>query len=55
MSRKKLEGARAFGVKSLAELADSLVVARPEPQLEPIPLADASVKREAFKRWWRAS
>jgi hypothetical protein len=36
-------------VKSLAELAESVVVARPEPQLRLISLEDGRVKREAFK------
>lgn len=49
VQQKKLEAALAAGVKSLAELAESLVVARPEPQLKLIALDAACVKREAFK------
>ncbi|NLN12376.1 MAG: S24 family peptidase, partial [Acidobacteria bacterium] len=49
VQQKKLEAALAAGVKSLGELAESLVVARPEPQLKLIALDAACVKREAFK------
>ena len=49
VQQRKLESALAAGVKSLAELAESLVVARPEPQLRLISLDDERVKREAFK------
>ncbi len=37
------------GVQSLADLAEALVVPRPEPQLRLISLDDERVKREAFK------
>jgi type III restriction enzyme len=47
--QKKLEAALAAGVRSLAELADTLVRPRPEPQLRLIPLEDERVKGEAFK------
>ena len=47
--QRKLEVALAAGVMSLAELAESLIVARPEPQLTLVALEDARVKREAFK------
>jgi type III restriction enzyme len=47
--QRKLEAALAAGVKSLAELAESLVVARPEPQLRLVPFEDERVRREAFK------
>ncbi len=49
VQQRKLEGALAAGVKSLAELAESLVLARPEPQLKLISFEDERVKREAFK------
>jgi SOS-response transcriptional repressor LexA len=49
VQQRKLETALAGRVKSLAELAESLVVARPEPQLHLISLEDERVKREAFK------
>ncbi len=49
VQQKKLEAALAAGVKSLAELAESLVVAKPEPQLKLIALDAARVKREAFR------
>jgi SOS-response transcriptional repressor LexA len=47
--QRKFEGAVGAGVKSLADLAASLVMPRPEPQLRLIPLDDARVKRKAFK------
>ena len=47
--QRKLEAALAADVKSLAELAERLVVARPEPQLTLLALEDERVKREAFK------
>ena len=47
--QRKLEVALAAGVKSLAELAESLVVARPEPQLNLVALDDERAKREAFR------
>ena len=47
--QRKLEAALATGVKTLAELADSLVVPRPRPQLRLFPLDDEWVQREAFK------
>ena len=49
VQQRKLEAALVSGVRSLAELAESLVVARPEPQLRLISLEDERVKREAFK------
>jgi SOS-response transcriptional repressor LexA len=48
--QRKLEAALVAGVKSLAELAASLVVPRPEPQLKLISLEDERSKREAFKK-----
>jgi type III restriction enzyme len=48
--QRKFEAAVAGGVKSLSELANSLVAPRPEPQLRLISLDDERVKREAFKR-----
>ena len=47
--QRKLEAALSAGVKSLAELAESLVVARLEPQFTLVELEDERVKREAFK------
>ena len=47
--QRKFEASIVAGVKSLADLAASLVVPRPEPQLRLISLEDARVKREAFK------
>jgi type III restriction enzyme len=47
--QRKLEAALAAGVRTLAELSDALVRARPEPQLRLISLVDERVKREAFK------
>jgi len=47
--QRKFEVALASGVKSLAELAESMVVARPEPQLRLISLEDVRVTSEAFK------
>lgn len=47
--QRKLERALAAGAKSLAELGESLVVARPERQLQLVSLDDERVKREAFK------
>jgi type III restriction enzyme len=49
VQQRKFEAAIAGGVKSLAELAESVVVARPEPQLCLISLEDKRVEREAFK------
>lgn len=49
VQQKKLEAALASGVRSLAELTESLVRARPEPQLRLISLEDERVKREAFR------
>jgi type III restriction enzyme len=49
VQQRKLEAALASGVKSLADLAGSLVVSTPEPQLKLISLEDERVKREAFK------
>jgi SOS-response transcriptional repressor LexA len=47
--QRKLDVALAAGVRSLNELAESLVVPRLETQLELISLDDERVKREAFK------
>lgn len=49
VQQRKIEAALAIGVKSLAELAESVVAARPEPQLRLISLDDERIKREAFK------
>ena len=49
VQQRKLEAALAAGVRTLAELSDALVRARPEPQLRLISLEDERVKREAFK------
>lgn len=49
VQQRKLETTLASGVKSLADLAESLVVVRPEPQLRLIALEDGRVKRDAFK------
>jgi len=49
LQQKKLETALARGVQSLADLAEALVRARPEPRLRLISLEDERVKREAFK------
>jgi type III restriction enzyme len=49
LPQRKLEAALASGVKSLAELAEGLVVPRPGPQLRLISIDDERVKREAFK------
>ncbi len=47
--QRKLDAALAAGVRSLGELAEALVVSRPEPQLRLISLDDPRVVREAFK------
>jgi type III restriction enzyme len=47
--QRKFEASVVAGAKSVADLAASLVVPRPEPQLRLIALEDASVQREAFK------
>jgi SOS-response transcriptional repressor LexA len=47
--QRKFETAVAAGVKSLGELAASLVVKPPERQLRLLPLDDARVRGEAFK------
>ncbi len=49
VQQRKLESALASGVNSLGELTESLVVARPEPQLSLISLEDKRVRSEAFK------
>ena len=49
VQQRKLETALATGVKTLAELATGLVVARPEPQLRLISFEDERVQHEAFK------
>jgi type III restriction enzyme len=46
--QRKFEAAVAAGVKSLAQLATSLVATRPAPQLRLISLDDEHVKRQAF-------
>lgn len=47
--QRKLEAALAAGVKSLAELVESLVVARPEPQLTLVALEGERAKRDGFR------
>jgi len=47
--QRKLETALTAGVQSLRDLADALVVARPDPQLRLIPLEQERVRLEAFK------
>jgi len=47
--QRKFEASVVAGAKSLVDLAASLVVPRPEPQLRLVALEDASVRREAFK------
>ena len=49
VQQRKLEAALAAGVRSLSELSDALVRARPEQQLRLISFEDERVKREAFK------
>ena len=49
VQQRKLERSLTAGVRSLAELAESIVVAPPEPQLTLISLEDERVKRQAFK------
>lgn len=49
VQQRKLESALAAGVKSLAELAESLIAPRPELQLQLISLDDERVKSEAFR------
>lgn len=49
LPQRKLETALASGVKSLAELAESLVAARPGPQLKLVAFEAERMKREAFK------
>jgi len=49
VQQRKLESSLAAGVKSLAEMAESLVVARPQPQLKLISLDDKRVRHDAFK------
>lgn len=49
VQQRKLEMALASGIKTLAELAESLVVSRPEPQLHLVSFEDERVQREAFK------
>jgi type III restriction enzyme len=48
VQQRKLEAALASGVRSLADLSDALIRARPEPQLKLVS-QDERVKREAFK------
>jgi SOS-response transcriptional repressor LexA len=50
VQQKRFEAALSAGVNTLAELAETLVVRRREPQLTLISLEDERVKREAFKR-----
>jgi SOS-response transcriptional repressor LexA len=49
LQQRKLEAALASGVRTLAELAEAVVRARPEPQLQLLSLDDERVQREAFK------
>jgi len=49
LQQRKLEAALAAGVRTLADLAEAVVRARPEPQLRLISLDDELIKREAFK------
>ncbi len=49
VQQRKLETALAAGVRSLAELAENLVVARPERQLRLVAIDDALVRKEAFR------
>jgi type III restriction enzyme len=49
VQQRKLESALAGGVKSLAELAEGFVGARPEPQLRLVSLKDGRVTKGAFK------
>ena len=49
IQQRKLVAALAAGVRSLSELSDALVRARPELQIRWISLEDERVKREAFK------
>ena len=49
IQQRKLESSLAAGVQSLAELAERLAVAPPEPQFTLISLEAERVKREAFK------
>lgn len=49
LQQRKLEAALASGVKSLSELAQAIVVPRPEPQLALVPLDDNRVVCEGFK------
>jgi len=48
--QRKLEIALAAGAKSLAELAQNLVVPSPGPQLKLVSVEDARVRNEAFKQ-----
>lgn len=47
--QRKLESALLAGAQSLAELAESLVVPKPGPQLRLISFEDERVRQEAFK------
>jgi type III restriction enzyme len=49
IQQKKFEAVLATGVKTLAGLAEGLVVPRPESQLRLISFEDERVQREAFK------
>lgn len=49
LPQRRFEASVAAGVKSLADLAASLVVPRPGPQLRLISLDDTRVKSEAFR------
>ena len=49
VQQRKLERSLTAGVRSLAELAESIVVAPPEPQFTLISLEDERVKRQAYK------
>jgi type III restriction enzyme len=49
VQQRKFEKALVAGVSSFAELAESLVRAKPEPQLRLVTLDDDKVPKEAFK------
>ena len=49
VQQRMLDRSLTAGVKSLAELAESIVVPPPEPQFTLISLEDERVKRQAFK------
>ncbi|HXV65219.1 MAG TPA: DEAD/DEAH box helicase family protein [Vicinamibacteria bacterium] len=49
VQQRKFEAAVASGVKTLTGLVEALVLPRPKPQLELVPLDDVRVEREKFK------